>query len=99
VGAGRRRAANDHARPFDQTRRRRAPLGIGPTKTGNRRDVEMTDLLVSALHRHRKRPAERRLRVGPHWTRTVVPPDEVPFECVLGRTSPVPNRREVPNVE
>jgi integrase len=44
------------------------PLGIGPTKTGNRRDVEMTDLLVSALHRHRKQQAERRLRVGPHWT-------------------------------
>lgn len=44
------------------------PLGIGPTKTGNRRDVEMTDLLVSALHRHRKQQAERRLRVGSHWT-------------------------------
>ena len=44
------------------------PLGIGPTKTGNRRDVEMTDVLVSALRRHRKQQAERRLKVGPHWT-------------------------------
>lgn len=25
------------------------PLGIGPTKTGNRRDVEMTDVLAVAL--------------------------------------------------
>lgn len=44
------------------------PLGIGPTKTGNRRDVEMTDLLVAALHRHRKHQAERRLAIGPLWT-------------------------------
>jgi hypothetical protein len=29
------------------------PIGIGPTKTGNRRDVEMTDVLVAALRRHR----------------------------------------------
>ena len=39
----------------------------GPTKTGSRRDVEMTDLLVSALHRHRKQQAERHLKVGPRW--------------------------------
>lgn len=44
------------------------PLSIGPTKTGNRRDVEMTDLLVVALHRHRKQQAERRLAIGPLWT-------------------------------
>lgn len=44
------------------------PLGIGPTKTGNRRDVEMTELLATALRRHRKQQAERRLVVGPLWT-------------------------------
>ena len=44
------------------------PLTIGPTKTGNRRYVEMTDLLVAALHRHRKQQAERRLAIGPLWT-------------------------------
>jgi integrase len=44
------------------------PLSIGLTKTGNRRDVEMTDLLMAALHRHRRRQAERRLKLGPHWT-------------------------------
>ena len=44
------------------------PIGIGPTKTGNRRDVEMTDVLVAALRRHRKHQAQRRLVVGPLWT-------------------------------
>ncbi len=44
------------------------PLSIGPTKTGNRRDVEMTDLLVAALHRRRKQQAEHRLAVGNQWT-------------------------------
>lgn len=44
------------------------PIGIGPTKTGNRRDVEMTDVLVVALRRHRKQQAERRLVAGPYWT-------------------------------
>jgi integrase len=44
------------------------PLGIGPTKTGNRRDVEMTDVLAAALRRHRKQQAARRLAVGPLWT-------------------------------
>jgi len=44
------------------------PLSIGPTKTGNRRDVEMTEVLVAALRRHRKQQAEGRLAVGAHWT-------------------------------
>ena len=44
------------------------PIGIGPTKTGNRRDVEMTELLLAALRRHRKHQAERRLVAGPIWT-------------------------------
>ena len=44
------------------------PLGIGKTKTGNRRDVEMPDVLVAALRRHRKHQAERRLAGGPYWT-------------------------------
>lgn len=44
------------------------PIGIGPTKTGNRRDVEMTDVLLVALRRHRKQQAERRLVAGPCWT-------------------------------
>lgn len=44
------------------------PLGIGPTKTGNRRDVEMTDVLAVALRRHRKQQAERRRVAGPYWT-------------------------------
>jgi len=44
------------------------PIGIGPTKTGNRRDVEMTDMLFAALRRHRKHQAERRLVAGPIWT-------------------------------
>lgn len=44
------------------------PLGIGPTKTGNRRDVEMTDVLVAALRRHRKQQAARRLAAGALWT-------------------------------
>jgi integrase len=44
------------------------PIGIGPTKTGNRRDVEMTDVLVAALRRHRTHEAERRLVAGPIWT-------------------------------
>jgi len=44
------------------------PLGIGPTKTGNRRDVEMTDVLLAALRRHRKQQAARRLAAGPAWT-------------------------------
>jgi len=44
------------------------PLDIGPTKTGNRRDVEMTDLLDVALRQHRTRQAERRLALGRLWT-------------------------------
>ena len=44
------------------------PLSIGPTKSGNRRDVEMTDVLVAALRRRRKQQAEDRLGVGNHWT-------------------------------
>lgn len=44
------------------------PLSIGLTKTGNRRDVEMTDVLVAALRRHRKQQAARRLAAGPLWT-------------------------------
>lgn len=44
------------------------PLGIGPTKTGNRRDVEMTDVLAAALRRHRKQQAERRRAADPYWT-------------------------------
>jgi integrase len=44
------------------------PIGIGPTKTGNRRDVEMTEMLFAALRRHRKHQAERRLIAGPIWT-------------------------------
>ena len=44
------------------------PIKIGPTKTGNRRDVEMTHVLVAALRRHRKHQAERRLIAGPIWT-------------------------------
>jgi integrase len=44
------------------------PLGIGLTKTGNRRDVAMTDVLVAALRRHRKQQAARRLAAGPLWT-------------------------------
>lgn len=43
-------------------------LSIGPTKTGNRRDVEMTDMLLAALRRHRKQQAEVRLACGDHWT-------------------------------
>ena len=44
------------------------PLSIGATKTGNRRDVEMTDVLLRALRRHRKQQAARRLAAGPLWT-------------------------------
>jgi integrase len=44
------------------------PLSIGATKTGNRRDIEMTDVLVAALRRRRKQQAEDRLAVGNHWT-------------------------------
>ena len=44
------------------------PLSIGPTKSGNRRDIEMTDVLVAALRRRRKQQAEDRLGVGNHWT-------------------------------
>lgn len=44
------------------------PLSIGPTKTGNRRDVEMTDALVAVLRRHRKQQAAGRLEVGSLWT-------------------------------
>lgn len=44
------------------------PIGIGPTKTGNRRDVEMTDALTVALHRHREQQGERRRGAGSYWT-------------------------------
>ena len=44
------------------------PLSIGPTKTGNRRDVEMTDVLLATLRRHRKHQAEMRLAGGDQWT-------------------------------
>ena len=44
------------------------PLSIGPTKSGNRRDVEMTDMLLATLRRHRKRQAEARLASGDQWT-------------------------------
>lgn len=44
------------------------PIRIGATKSGNRRDLEITDLLVSALRRHRVLQAERRLAAGPLWT-------------------------------
>lgn len=44
------------------------PIGIGPTKTGNRRDVEMTHPLTVALHRHREQQAERRRGAGSYWT-------------------------------
>ena len=40
------------------------PLSIGPTKTGNRRDVETTDVLLATLRRHRKHQAEARLAGG-----------------------------------
>lgn len=44
------------------------PIRIGATKSGNRRDLEITDLLASALRRHRVLQAERRLAAGPLWT-------------------------------
>ena len=44
------------------------PLSIGPTKMGNRRDVEMTDVLLATLRRHRKHQAEARLAAGNQWT-------------------------------
>lgn len=44
------------------------PLSIGPTKTGNRRDVEMTDVLLATLRRHRIHQAEVRLASGGQWT-------------------------------
>eukprot|EP01041_Mallomonas_annulata_P017888 gene17888-36551_t len=44
------------------------PIRIGATKSGNRRDLEMTELLASALRRHRVLQAERRLAAGPLWT-------------------------------
>ena len=44
------------------------PISIGETKTGNRRDVEMTDVLLSSLRRHRTQQVERRLAAGPLWT-------------------------------
>ena len=44
------------------------PLSLGPTKTGNRRDVEMTDMLLATLRRHRKHQAEARLASGDQWT-------------------------------
>lgn len=68
------------------------PLGIGPTKTGNRRDVEMTDVLAVALRHHRKQQAERRRVAGPYWTvdprwaDLVLPPPH-------RRSSEVPHRR------
>jgi hypothetical protein len=44
------------------------PLSIGPIKTGNRRDVEMTDVLLATLRRHRIHQAEVRFASGGQWT-------------------------------
>lgn len=44
------------------------PIAIGPTKTGNRRDLRMTDLLVATIRRHRDEQAERRRSARMYWS-------------------------------